>query len=69
MAVKLEMEEMQNQVASSCHGREMWRVSLLSAIGAEDARHCGCHVVRLFQCSVVRAHQPSPSTAMLRYFT
>ena len=47
---------MEDQLVISCRGHEMWRVSLFGAIGAEDARHCGCHVVRLFQCSVVRAH-------------
>ena len=59
MVVKWEMEmgmrQVQDQGVISCRGSEMWRVCLASAIGAEDARHGDCGVVRLLQCSVVRA--------------
>jgi len=59
MVVKWELEmgmrQVQDQGVISCRGSEMWRVCLASAIGAEDARHGDCGVVRLLQCSVVRA--------------
>jgi hypothetical protein len=55
----------EDQVVISYRGREMWRVSLFSATGTEDARHCGCHVVRLLRCSVVRARlRPGPCYAI-----